>query len=131
MTRRMAAAAMAIGAATVYVSAGQAPAGTAIIEDLVAGNRILAAMGIVDARGHISVRHPDNPQRYLISRAIAPATVTADDILEFDLENNAQALARALAMGATPNYPRVNPEAALRDNPYDREWELWKSQFAK
>ncbi len=260
---RLAAVVAAVAAASAYAGAQAPAAGSstqaagarmpaavsrALIDDLVAGNRILAAMGIVDARGHISVRHPDNPQRYLISRAIAPATVTADDILEFDLDNNvignprkfevyserfihgeaykarpdikavvhahtpsillfgsidtplrpmngfaaflgtdrvpfanekgggisnapdgrlmaerlgqgsavlmrwhgvvvvgfsipnvvgriyhldnnAQALTQALAMGATPQYPAVNPGAALRDNPYDREWDLWKSSY--
>jgi hypothetical protein len=40
------------------------------------------------AFGHISIRHPANPNRYLISRAIAPALMTIDDIMEFDLDSN-------------------------------------------
>ena len=67
-------------------SAGPAPA--ALIEDLVVANRILSDRGILDAFGHISVRHPENPTRYLMARAIAPGTVTAGDIMEFDLDSN-------------------------------------------
>jgi HCOMODA/2-hydroxy-3-carboxy-muconic semialdehyde decarboxylase len=67
-------------------SAGPAPA--ALIEDLVIANRILSDRGILDAFGHISVRHPENPTRYLMARAIAPGTVTAGDIMEFDLDSN-------------------------------------------
>ena len=67
-------------------SAGPAPA--ALIEDLVIANRILSDRGILDAFGHISVRHPENPTRYLMARAIAPGTVTAADIMEFDLDSN-------------------------------------------
>jgi HCOMODA/2-hydroxy-3-carboxy-muconic semialdehyde decarboxylase len=67
-------------------SAGPAPA--ALIEDLVVANRILSDRGILDAFGHISVRHPENPARYLMARAIAPGIVTAADIMEFDLDSN-------------------------------------------
>ena len=58
----------------------------AVIADLVAANRILSAERVVDAFGHISARHPDNPQRFLLSRARAPECIEADDIMEFDLE---------------------------------------------
>ncbi|MGH9551260.1 MAG: class II aldolase/adducin family protein [Terriglobales bacterium] len=56
------------------------------IDDLVVANRILAAEGIVDAFGHISVRHPDRPDRYFLSRSRAPQCVEHDDIMEFSLE---------------------------------------------
>ena len=46
------------------------------IADLVAANRILADQGILDAFGHVSIRHPGNPDRYLMSRWLAPALVT-------------------------------------------------------
>jgi ribulose-5-phosphate 4-epimerase/fuculose-1-phosphate aldolase len=59
----------------------------AAIEDLVDANHILAAEGIVDGFGHVSVRHPADPARYLLSRNIAPEQVTADDILAFDLDS--------------------------------------------
>jgi ribulose-5-phosphate 4-epimerase/fuculose-1-phosphate aldolase len=60
----------------------------ALIEDLVTANRILAHHGVLDAWGHVSVRHPANPERYLLSRARAPALVTADDIMEFGLASD-------------------------------------------
>jgi ribulose-5-phosphate 4-epimerase/fuculose-1-phosphate aldolase len=74
-------------------AAAQSPASggavdPAVIENLVAASRILADQGVVDAYGHVSIRHPANPNRFLMSRAIAPALVTADDIMEFDLDSN-------------------------------------------
>ena len=62
-------------------------ADSALIEDLVAANRILAALEIVDGYGHVSVRHDKDPKRYLIARSIAPESVTANDILELDLDH--------------------------------------------
>jgi ribulose-5-phosphate 4-epimerase/fuculose-1-phosphate aldolase len=64
------------------------PADPAIIDDLVAASRILARHGVLDAWGHVSIRHPGNPERYLLSRARAAALVIADDIMEFDLDSN-------------------------------------------
>jgi HCOMODA/2-hydroxy-3-carboxy-muconic semialdehyde decarboxylase len=64
------------------------PVDRSLIEDLVAASRILAAEGVLDGYGHVSMRHPGNPERYLISRSLAPALVTDDDIMELDLESN-------------------------------------------
>lgn len=64
------------------------PVDPAIIDDLVAASRILAKHGVLDAWGHVSIRHPKNPERYLLSRARAPALVSAEDIMEFDLDSN-------------------------------------------
>ena len=61
----------------------------AIVEDLVIASHILADQGVLDGLGHISVRDPDNPQRYLMSRSLAPALVTPTDIMEYDLDSNA------------------------------------------
>jgi ribulose-5-phosphate 4-epimerase/fuculose-1-phosphate aldolase len=61
----------------------------AVIEDLVAANRILAGHGVLDGFGHVSARHPDRPDRFLLARSIAPAMVTADDVMVFDLDSNA------------------------------------------
>jgi ribulose-5-phosphate 4-epimerase/fuculose-1-phosphate aldolase len=84
------------------------PADPALIEDLVAANRILADQGVLDGYGHVSVRHNSAPDRYLMSRSIAPELVTTADIMEYDLASGAmtdmlvrdaalgQALARAL-----------------------------------
>jgi len=57
-----------------------------VIEELVTANRILANLGIVDSFGHVSVRHPDNKNRYFISRARAPERIEASDINEYTLE---------------------------------------------
>ena len=73
-------------AQTAPASAG--PVDPAVIEDLVAGNRILYDQNVVDGFGHISVRHPKDPNRYLLSKSMAPALVTADDIVEYDLDSN-------------------------------------------
>lgn len=43
---------------------------------------------MLDAWGHVSIRHPAHPERYLIARARAPALITAADIIELDLESN-------------------------------------------
>jgi ribulose-5-phosphate 4-epimerase/fuculose-1-phosphate aldolase len=61
----------------------------ALTEELVTANRILARENVVDSFGHISVRHPDNPQRYLLSRSRAPDCIENDDIMEFTLEGAA------------------------------------------
>ncbi|MBI3433625.1 MAG: class II aldolase/adducin family protein [Proteobacteria bacterium] len=60
----------------------------AVIADLVAANRILADQGVLDGFGHVSLRHPGAPNRYLLSRSRAPALVSAADIMEFDLDSN-------------------------------------------
>lgn len=60
-----------------------------LIEDLVAANHILANEGVVDGYGHVSARHPANPERFLISRSVAPELVTPEDIMELDLDGNA------------------------------------------
>jgi HCOMODA/2-hydroxy-3-carboxy-muconic semialdehyde decarboxylase len=74
------------GAQAQPVSAG--PADPKLIEDLIAANRILAMEGIVDAQGHVSVRHNRDPNRYLIALARAPELVTAEDLMEYDLDSN-------------------------------------------
>ncbi len=58
------------------------------IADLAAASRILAAQGVVDGFGHVSMRHPSAPNRYLMARSIAPALVTPGDIIEYDLDSN-------------------------------------------
>jgi len=57
-----------------------------LITELVIANRILAREDVVDAYGHVSVRHPENPERFFLSHSLAPAFVQRSDILEFDLE---------------------------------------------
>jgi ribulose-5-phosphate 4-epimerase/fuculose-1-phosphate aldolase len=58
-----------------------------LIEDLVAANRILADHGLLDGWGHVSVRHNRDPNRYLMARGMSAELVTAQDILEFDLDS--------------------------------------------
>ena len=60
-----------------------------LIADLAAASRILAAQGVVDGFGHVSMRHPDAADRDLMARSMAPALVTPDDIIEYDLDSNA------------------------------------------
>ena len=57
------------------------------LEDLVASYRILAEHGVIDAYGHVSVRSPNNPQRYFLARSLAPERVQVEDILEYDLDS--------------------------------------------
>lgn len=54
---------------------------------LALANRILGNEGVIDAFGHASLRHPDNPNRYFLSRSRSPLWVDPEDILEFDLDS--------------------------------------------
>ena len=58
----------------------------ALVRDLVVANRILAAENIVDAYGHVSVRHPARPDRFLIATSLAPEMVGEGDIVELNLD---------------------------------------------
>ena len=60
----------------------------ALAEDIVIGSRVLAEFGVLDGFGHVSARSPTDPNHFLMSRSLAPALVTADDIMEFDLDGN-------------------------------------------
>jgi ribulose-5-phosphate 4-epimerase/fuculose-1-phosphate aldolase len=60
----------------------------ALLEELVVANRILSQQQVVDAFGHISVRHPQDRGLYLMARHLAPGLVTAKDIVTFDLDSN-------------------------------------------
>jgi ribulose-5-phosphate 4-epimerase/fuculose-1-phosphate aldolase len=64
-------------------------ANSALIEDLVAANRILSQQGVVDGFGHVSARCEADPAHFLLARSMAPALVTADDVMELDLDGNA------------------------------------------
>jgi len=56
------------------------------LKDLALANRILAHEGVVDAFGHVSMRHPERPERFFMSRSRAPELVTVDDLMEFELD---------------------------------------------
>lgn len=64
------------------------PVAAGVLEDLAAASRILAAQNVVDAFGHVSLRHPSAPDRYLMAKSISPARVTPEDIIEYDLDSN-------------------------------------------
>lgn len=59
-----------------------------LLRDLVDANHILFNEGVLDAFGHVSIRHPENTERFLLARNMAPGLVMLDDILTFDLDGN-------------------------------------------
>ena len=60
----------------------------ALQRELVTANHILAREGVADALGHISVRHPDRPDRFFLSCSRSPELVRLEDIMEYDLDCN-------------------------------------------
>jgi ribulose-5-phosphate 4-epimerase/fuculose-1-phosphate aldolase len=69
------------------------PAEPALVDDLVAANRILVDQGVLDGYGHVSARHDRDPSRFLMSRSLAPELVTAADVLEYGLDGEPVAAA--------------------------------------
>src|SRR6195256_2183479 len=69
------------------VAAADARPSKELLDDLVLANKIMFRLNVVDAFGHISVRHPDDPQKYLMARHLPPGMVTPADIAIFDLES--------------------------------------------
>lgn len=65
------------------------PGLAALQDDLVAANRILAGLEVLDGFGHISVRHPERADCYLLSRSLAPEQVTRADLMAFDFRSGA------------------------------------------
>jgi HCOMODA/2-hydroxy-3-carboxy-muconic semialdehyde decarboxylase len=61
---------------------------TSTVRELVDANHILFDQGVVDGFGHVSVRHPERRDHFLLARSMAPALVTEKDVLEFDLDGN-------------------------------------------
>ncbi|MGA2089690.1 MAG: class II aldolase/adducin family protein [Stellaceae bacterium] len=59
-----------------------------LLDELVTGNHILSQQKIVDAFGHISVRHDKDPGKFLMSRHLAPGLVSPKDLVTFDLDCN-------------------------------------------
>ena len=57
-----------------------------LLNQLVVANRILANEEIVDAYGHVSFRHPNNPERFFLSRSLPPDLVERSDLMEFALD---------------------------------------------
>lgn len=58
------------------------------INDLVTANHILSNEDIIEVFGHVSIRDPENPEHFLLSRSLSPQFVTADDIMEHDFDGN-------------------------------------------
>jgi HCOMODA/2-hydroxy-3-carboxy-muconic semialdehyde decarboxylase len=77
----------------------------AVLEDLAAASRILVDQGVFDAAGHVSMRHPDRADRFLMSRSLAPELVTADDIMEFTLD--CEACDPSTSLGARARKPFI------------------------
>jgi ribulose-5-phosphate 4-epimerase/fuculose-1-phosphate aldolase len=63
------------------------PLAEELVEDLLIGNKILFKYGVVDAFGHLSVRHDKDPEKYVMSRHLAPALVTEKDLLTYNLDS--------------------------------------------
>lgn len=61
---------------------------SALLFELAIANRIVAHEGVLDAFGHVSVRHPSKPNRYFLSRSRSPELVEVEDLYEFDLDSN-------------------------------------------
>ena len=57
--------------------------------ELIVSTRILANEKVLDAFGHVSVRHPRDPGRYFISRHQAPELAEVSDLVELDLDSRA------------------------------------------
>src|SRR5690349_8770412 len=55
--------------------------------ELAVANRILGHEGVLDAFGHVSLRHPGDPGRYLLPRSRSPELIEPADILEFTLDS--------------------------------------------
>jgi HCOMODA/2-hydroxy-3-carboxy-muconic semialdehyde decarboxylase len=56
--------------------------------DVMSANHILAREGVLDGYGHVSLRHPDNPQRFFLARSRSPELVGVEDVMEFTLDGN-------------------------------------------
>ena len=82
-----AAAARALRAGSALVPRRRRNAG--VLDDLVTANRVLSRERIVDGYGHVSARSADLPERFFLSRAVAPGLVTAADLIEYDLDGKA------------------------------------------
>lgn len=63
-----------------------APVNTEVLDDLASANHILFKYRVVDAFGHVSIRHEKDPNRFLLAKNMAPGLVTKDDIIEFNLD---------------------------------------------
>jgi ribulose-5-phosphate 4-epimerase/fuculose-1-phosphate aldolase len=77
-------AALLLPARSRAATASAGPADPALLANLVTANHILFDQAVVDGFGHVSVRHNNDPTHFLMARSMAPALVTAADIIEYD-----------------------------------------------
>ena len=66
--------------------ASAGPVAPDVLKDIAIASRICSAESVFDAYGHLSMRHPADPNRFLMTRSMAPALATPDDVVELDLE---------------------------------------------
>ena len=76
-----------IMSASLAFAQAKKPAPPPLIQELVLANHILANEGVLDAYGHVSVRDPNNANHYWLAKHMAAGTVTASDIIEYDLDS--------------------------------------------
>ena len=87
---------------------------TKTMREVVIANRILARENVVDAYGHVSIRHPDNPERYLMSRSRSPELVTLGDIMEFSLDGTPIVISTAPFSRRGPKLTRSSTITLMR-----------------
>ena len=83
------------------------------LRELVTANRILANEGVVDAYGHVSMRDPENPDRYLIARSRAPELITAEDIIARSVGRELRAMGHRVQMISLRGEMRMGYGAAV------------------
>jgi HCOMODA/2-hydroxy-3-carboxy-muconic semialdehyde decarboxylase len=76
--------------------------------DLVTASRILENEGVLDSYGHVTVRSATDPGHFFMPRALPPGSITADDLVELDLE----------CTPVLPNAPRLNGERFIHSEIY-------------
>jgi HCOMODA/2-hydroxy-3-carboxy-muconic semialdehyde decarboxylase len=78
-----------LGAGTTRGPVSGGPVDKELLHDLMIGSRICAMENVFDAYGHLSMRHPHAPDRFLMTKSVAPALATVEDIVELDLSGHA------------------------------------------
>ncbi|OQU98533.1 Clas II Aldolase and Adducin domain-containing protein [Cladophialophora immunda] len=94
----------------------QSPSDKAVLQkyyrDIISGSHILHYHNVLDAFGHLSFRHPFNPQVFIMSRNAAPGTISSlDDLVEYYVED---------AQPVNPNAPPGFLERCIHSECYKR-----------
>jgi len=85
---------------------------TALLASLISANHILHYHSVVDAYGHVSVRHPDNASQFIMSANRAPALVSSpSDLVTYNVED---------ASATDPDAPRGYIERYIHSEMYKR-----------